>query len=111
MSRRLRMKSNRTRSVGLAQIPLSKFSGFQEPRLRDPEVQRSYYYVDTGRIAANVYLYAAACGLTTWFHNYDRQTLATTLRLKGSQRVLFGQTVGYAVGKVRRGMSSQLSAR
>jgi len=27
---------------------LSHTAGFQEPGLQDPEVQRSYYYVDTG---------------------------------------------------------------
>ena len=29
---------------------LANTSGFQEPGLRDPDVQRSYYYVDTGLI-------------------------------------------------------------
>ena len=70
-------------------------SGFQEPGLRDPEVQRSYYYVDTGLIAANVYLFAASMGLAAWFHNCDKSQLSTKLNLKKDQRVLFGQTVGY----------------
>jgi hypothetical protein len=48
---------------------LANTSGFQEPGLRDPEVQRSYYHVDTGLIAANVYLFAASIGLAAWFHN------------------------------------------
>jgi len=46
--------------------------GFQEPGLKDPEVQKSYYYVDTGLIAGNVYLFAAAHGLAAWFHNCDK---------------------------------------
>jgi SagB-type dehydrogenase family enzyme len=70
-------------------------SGFQEPGLRDPEVQRSYYYADTGLIAANVYLFAASMGLAAWFHNCDKSQLSTKLNLHKDQRVLFGQTVGY----------------
>ncbi|BDG01441.1 nitroreductase family protein [Anaeromyxobacter oryzae] len=70
-------------------------SGFREPGLRDPEVQRSYYYVDTGLIAANVYLFAASAGLAAWFHNCDRSGLSARLSLRDDQRVLFGQTVGY----------------
>ena len=78
-------------------------SGFQEPGLRDPEVQRSYYYVDTGLIAANVYLFAASIGLATWFHNCDRSALSAKLRLRDDQRVLFGQTVGYPDRSARAG--------
>ena len=70
-------------------------SGYQEPGLRDPDVQRSYYYVDTGLIAANVYLFAASMGLAAWFHNCDKSQLSTKLNLHKDQRVLFGQTVGY----------------
>jgi hypothetical protein len=81
---------------------LANTRGFQEPGLRDPEVQRSYYYVDTGLIAANVYLFAAATGLAAWFHNCDRAGLSAQLGLRRDQRVLFGQTVGYAMKKARR---------
>jgi SagB-type dehydrogenase family enzyme len=76
--------------------------GFQEPGLRDPAVQRAYYYVDTGLIAANVYLFAAAAGLAAWFHNCDREGLAAVLPLRATQRVLFAQTVGYPPRRSRR---------
>lgn len=69
--------------------------GFEEPGLHDPEVQKSYYYVDTGLIAENVYLFAAAHGLAAWFHNCDRTALARGLGLDARQRVLFAQSVGY----------------
>jgi len=72
-------------------------AGYQEPGLRDPDVQRSYYYVDTGLIAANVYLLAASTGLAAWFHNCNKPQLSTKLNLRKEQRVLFGQTVGYPV--------------
>lgn len=74
---------------------LSQTSGFQEPGLQDPEVQKSYYFVDTGLIAGNVYLFAASQGLAAWFHNCDRAGLFRALKLRSHQRVLFGQTVGY----------------
>ena len=81
---------------------LANTSGFQEPGLRDPDVQRSYYYVDTGLIAANVYLFAASVGLAAWFHNCDKSTLSEKLSLHKDQRVLFAQTVGYPLKKGRR---------
>lgn len=78
-------------------------AGFHEPGLNDPEVQRAYYYVDTGLIAANVYLFAAATGLAAWFHNCDRDALASALPLRRTQRVLFAQTVGYPAERSRTG--------
>lgn len=81
---------------------LANTAGFQEPGLHDADVQRSYYYVDTGLIAANVYLFAASSGLAAWFHNCDRESLAKRLGLRRDQRVLFAQTVGYAT-RNRRG--------
>ena len=64
-------------------------------RIGDPEVQKSYYYTDTGFIAQNVYLYAASAGLAAWFHNCDRGGTARDLSLAPEQSVLFAQTVGY----------------
>jgi hypothetical protein len=74
---------------------LTETTGFYEPGLLDPEIQKSYYYVDTGLIAANVYLFAAAHGLAAWFHNCDRPGLALHLGLDADQRVLFAQSIGY----------------
>jgi len=70
-------------------------TGYQEPGLKDHEIQKSYYYVDTGLIAANVYLFAASHGLAAWFHNCNKAALSEKLNLRADQRVLFGQTVGY----------------
>lgn len=69
---------------------------FQEPGLQDAETQKAYYFVDAGLIAGNVYLFAASQGLAAWFHNCNKAELSPRLNLTGSQRVLFGQTVGYA---------------
>jgi len=74
---------------------LTHTSGFQEPGLHDPEVQKAYYYVDTGLIAGNVYLFAASQGLAAWFHNCDKSGLARKLGLRAEQRVLFAQSIGY----------------
>ena len=70
-------------------------AGFQEPGLKDTEVQKSYYYVDAGLIAGNVFLFAAAFGMAAWFHNCDRFRLARELGLRTSQKVLFAQSVGF----------------
>ena len=74
---------------------LANTSGYQEPGLQNPEIQKSYYYTDTGLIAGNVYLFAASQGLASWFHNCNKPGLRAKLNLRPDQRVLFGQTVGY----------------
>ena len=78
-------------------VDIDKFStaGFQEPGLWDLETQKSYYFVDTGLIAGNVYLFAASQGLATWFHNCNKPEVSARLKLRKNQRALFGQTIGY----------------
>jgi nitroreductase len=66
-----------------------------DPHIGDPEVQKSYYYVATGLIASNVYLFAASQGLAAWFHNCNRDKTAGEFKLQSQQRVLFAQTIGY----------------
>jgi hypothetical protein len=70
-------------------------AGQPDRNIGDPEVQKSYYYVATGLIAANVYLFAASQGLAAWFHNCDRTNTPAEFKLRPEQRVLFAQTVGY----------------
>jgi nitroreductase len=74
---------------------LTHTAGLEEPRLYDPECQKAYYYVATGMIAGNVYLFAAAHGLAAWFHNCEQTVLARKLGLGEEQRVLFAQSIGY----------------
>lgn len=69
--------------------------GQPDRNIGDPEVQKSYYYVATGLIAANVYLFAASQGLAAHFHNCDKQNTAREFKLRPEQSVLFSQTVGY----------------
>ena len=84
------------RFIYVVDIDKFKTAGFQEPGLNDPEIQKSYYFVDTGLIAQNVCLAAASLGLGSWFHNCNRAEMTNMLRLRPSQRALFGQTIGYA---------------
>ncbi len=83
------------RLVYVVNLDRFKTAGFQEPGLADPETQKAYYYVDTGLIAGNVYLFAASQGLSAWFHNCDKVGLDEKLKLGKNRRILFGQTVGY----------------
>lgn len=80
---------------------LSNTSGYQEPGLQNPEIQKSYYFVDTGLIAANVYLFAASQGLASWFHNCNKPGLMAKLNLRTDQRILFGHTIGYPIKNQR----------
>ncbi len=74
---------------------LEHTAGFDEPGLRDAEARKLHYFVATGLIAGDVYLFAASLGLACWLHDCDRDELAKHLKLKSGQRVLFEQTVGY----------------
>jgi nitroreductase len=69
--------------------------GQPDRNIGNPEVQKGYYYVATGLIASNVYLFAASQGLAAWFHNCNRDAVAKELKLRPDQRVLYAQTVGY----------------
>ena len=72
-----------------------KKAPFQEPGLKDPDVQKSYYFVATGLIASNVYLFAASQGLAAHFHNCDKSNTPKEFNLRSDQHVLFAQTVGF----------------
>jgi hypothetical protein len=79
-------------------VDLSRYDlGPSQPdrAIGDPEVQKSYYYTDTGFIAQNIYLCAASFGLAAWFHNCDKVNTIKEFKLKPTQKVLFAQTVGY----------------
>ena len=69
--------------------------GQPDRSIGDPEVQKSYYYTDTGFIAQNVYLFAASQGLAAWFHNCDKENTVEEFKLRPQQRVLFAQSIGY----------------
>jgi nitroreductase len=84
------------RFIYVVDIDKFKHAGFQEPGLYDPEIQKSYYFVDTGLIAQNVYLASSSLGLAAWFHNCNKAALKKKLNLKPQQHALFGQTIGYA---------------
>ena len=74
----------------------------------DPEVQKSYYYTDTGFIAQNVYLFAALQGLAAWFHSCDKENKVRKFNLKSRQKVFFAQSVGYPARKNSREADSRL---
>ncbi len=83
------------RFVYVVDIERFKHAGFDEPGLHNAETQKSYYFVDTGLIAQNVYLASAALRLASWFHNCDKIGFIKAVQLKPHQLPLFGQTVGY----------------
>lgn len=78
-------------------VDLAKYAKapFQEPGLKDSDVVKSYYYVATGLIAGNVYLFAASQGLASHFHNCDKTNTPKEFKLRPDQRVLYAHTVGY----------------
>jgi SagB-type dehydrogenase family enzyme len=59
--------------------------------------QRDFYAAaDTGFISQNVYLYCASEGLATVVRaGIDRTALSKALRLRGEQKIILAQTVGF----------------
>ena len=100
MNRRTFLKTIPVNIFYVVDIAKYKKAPFQEPGLKDREVQKSYYYVATGLIASNVYLFAASQGLAAHFHNCDKTNTPKEFKLRPDQRVLFAQTVGYPAGKL-----------
>jgi Nitroreductase family len=99
-------RSRAGRQPGMGKAPVTIFyvadtakydtgKGQPDPRIGEPEVQKSYYYADTGFIAQNVYLFAASEGLAAWFHNVDREGCRKDFQLRPEQKALFGQSVGF----------------
>jgi hypothetical protein len=78
-------------------VDLAKYvlQGQPDRSIGDAEVQKSYYFVATGLIASNIYLFAASQGLAAWFHNCNKVETVKEFKLRPEQRVLFAQTVGY----------------
>lgn len=81
--------------VFVADIGKYASAPFQEPGLKDPDIQKSYYNIAIGLISGNVYLYAASAGLAAWFHNCNKPALTELLKLGPDQRVVYAQTVGH----------------
>jgi nitroreductase len=69
--------------------------GQPDRNIGNAEVQKGYYYVATGLIASNIYLFVASQGMAAWFHNCNRDAAAKDFKLRPDQRVLYAQTVGY----------------
>jgi hypothetical protein len=84
------------RLIYVVNLEKLKSAGFPEPGLYDTEIQKSYYFVDTGLIAQNVCLAAVSLGLDSWFHNSNKVALTKVLKLKSYQKALFGHTIGYS---------------
>ena len=55
--------------------------------------------VDSGFIGQNVYLFASAFGLNSWFRGSGVAGLGDPLKLTAKQRPLYAQSVGYPVKK------------
>jgi nitroreductase len=81
-------------------VDIAKYANgpFKEAALKHSDELKSYYYVATGLIAQNVYLYAASQGLAAFFHTCDTGGTTKEFKLRPEQHVLFAQTVGYPAG-------------
>lgn len=60
------------------------------------EDRNFYAAADTGFISENVYLYCASEGLATVVRgSVDKEALAAAMKLRGNQKIILAQTVGY----------------
>jgi SagB-type dehydrogenase family enzyme len=83
--------------VGAAPLNLVYVADFAKMGDASPEDRTFYASANAGFIAQNVYLYCAAVGLACVVRGLvDRRSLAPALQLRIDQRIVLGQTVGYA---------------
>ena len=80
-------------------VDLAKYTKppFKEQAQKDSDAVKSFYYIATGLIAGNVYLFAASQGLAAHFHTCDTTNTPKEFKLRPEQRVLYAHTVGYPV--------------
>ncbi len=81
----------------VAQAPLNLFFVADEARMRtsDPEARQRFGAMTAAYASENVYLYCASAGLSTVARGaFDADTLAKLLKLKPSQKLYLGQSVG-----------------
>ena len=64
-----------------------------------PETRRFYAEFDAGCISQNLYLYCASEGLATVVHDLDRSPLASAMKLKPEQQIIYAQAVGFPQNK------------
>jgi len=66
-------------------------------KMRGSEENKVFYSAtDTGFISQNVYLFCASEGLATVVRGYvERDKLAEVMKLRGDQKIVLAQTVGY----------------
>ena len=82
--------------VWTAPLNLIFVSDYDRMPNASPENQRFYSATDVGYISQNVYLFCASEGLATVARGMvDREKLREVLRLRPSQHVVLGQSVGY----------------
>ena len=80
-----------------AQAPLNLFFVADESRMRakDPEARQRFGAMTAAYASENVYLYCASAGLSTVARgSFDADALAKLLKLKPSQKLYLGQSVG-----------------
>jgi len=83
--------------VGGAPLNLVYVADFAKMGDASAEERTFYASADAGFVAQNVYLYCAAYGLACVVRGLvDRRKLAPALQLRGDQRIVLAQTVGYA---------------
>lgn len=83
-----------------AQAPLNLFFVADEARMRakDPEARKRFGAMTAAYASENVYLYCASAGLSTVARGaFDADALAKLLKLKPSQQLYLGQSVGRAI--------------
>jgi hypothetical protein len=65
-------------------------------KITDPALQAAFSNAHAGFIGQNVYLYAAAFGLASWFRAMvEHVELGKLLKLRPAQQILYAQGVGY----------------
>ncbi len=90
------MTTSRQSFVKEVPVNLIYVADYSKMRTVPDEMKGIYSAAATGFISQNVYLYCASAGLSTVVRaSMNRPALASAMKLRGDQRIVLAQSVGY----------------
>jgi SagB-type dehydrogenase family enzyme len=96
LNKDIRSLTGRQSFAGEAPVNLVYVSDLSRTGDTPAEDKTMFTAADAGFISQNVYLYCASAGLATVVRGFiDRGALAKAMKLRGDQRIILAQTVGY----------------
>jgi nitroreductase len=96
----IREKTGKQDFVKNAPLTLVFVADYEKMTKADEKTKESYAMADAAFISENAYLYCASEGLNTGVRAWiDKDILGAAMKLKPTQHIILGQSVGYPLEK------------